>query len=308
MKRTLTLSAAAAVTAVALTACGGGGGSNPLDNTGAASAPASKAPAGAISVGAANFPESALLADIYAGALNAKGIKATTGDPIGAREVYLKALKDGSIDLVPEYIYSLLTYYDKSANQKDPDAIYAALKTKIPSSFTLLDKAAAQDANSIAVTKETAKSWHLTSIGDLAKHSNGLTIAAPPEFKGRHQGMKGLASEYGVKAKLRPLTGKAVALALKNGQVKAANIFSTDPSIKTDGFVILKDPKHLFGSDNVVPLMRKAKATPKVRKVLNAVQAKLTTDGLTQMNKKVQVDHKDPKQVAAQFLKDNGLD
>src|SRR5699024_5203375 len=132
-------------------------------------------------------------------------------------------------------------------------------------------------------------------------------VAAPPEFKGRHQGMKGLKSEYGITADFRPLTGKSVALALKNGQVQAANIFSTDPAIKVDGFVVLKDPKHLFGSDNVVPLMSKAKATPKATKIIDAVQAKLTTDGLTQMNKKVQIDHQDPKKVAQQFLKDNGL-
>lgn len=306
--RTLTLTAATAVTALTLAACGGGS-DNPLDSSGDASgaAPASSAPKGTISVGAANFPESQLLADLYAAALNAHGIKATTGDPIGAREVYLKALKDGSIDLVPEYIYSLLTYYDKNANAKDPKEIYAALKKQIPDSQVLLDMAAAQDANSIAVTQKTAQEWDLTSIGDLAEHSDGLQIAAPPEFKGRQQGMKGLASVYGVKATLRPLTGKAVALALKNGQVKAANIFSTDPAIQMNDFVVLEDPKHLFGSDNVVPLMRKDKATPKVTKVINAVQAELTTDNLTAMNKKVQVDHMSAAKVAKQFLKEHGL-
>ena len=306
MKRTITTAAAAAATALTLTACGGGG-SNPLSTGSSGGAPSSKAPSSTIAVGAADFPESGLLADIYAGALNAKGVKATTGDPIGAREIYLKALDDGSIDLVPEYMYSLLTYYDKNANQKDPQDIYNALKKKIPSSQTILDKARAQDANSIAVTKATADKWHLKTIADLAKHSDQVTLAAPAEFKGREQGLKGLKSQYHFTPKFRPLKGNQVVQALKNGQAQAANIFTTDPSITTDHFVLLKDPKHLFGSDNVVPLMNKKKATPKVVKIINAVQAKLTTANLGAMDKQVQVDHKDPKQVAQQFLTKNGL-
>ncbi|TWP37978.1 ABC transporter substrate-binding protein [Leekyejoonella antrihumi] len=309
MKRTIGIAAAAAATALTLTACGGGSSplSNSSSNSSTGAAPASKAPSTTISVGAANFPESQVLADLYAGALNAKGVKATTGDPIGAREVYLKALKDGSIDLVPEYMYSLLTFYDKTANQKDPQAIYNALKTKIPATQVLLNKSQAQDANSIAVTKATADKWHLKTIADLAKHSSQVTLAAPPEFKGRQQGLLGLQSDYHFTPKFIPLQGNAVVQALKNGQAQAANIFTTDPSIITDHFVLLQDPKHIFGSDNVVPLMNKAKATPQVTKILNAVQAKLTTANLGAMDKQVQVDHKDPQAVANQFLKDQGL-
>ncbi|NHN56725.1 ABC transporter substrate-binding protein [Calidifontibacter sp. DB0510] len=304
MKRMICLSLTAA-TALGLTACGGG--SNPM-SSGSGGGGNSSAAAGTLKVGAADFPESQLLAAIYAGALNAKGVKASTGDPIGAREVYLKALNDGSVDVVPEYAYSLLTFYDKSATQKDAQSVATALKAKLPAKLQILNPAQAQDANSVAVTKETATKWNLKTIADLAKQSDKVIFGAPPEFQKREQGLPGLKSAYNLAPKtFRPLKGNALVQALKNGQVNAANIFTTDPSIKSDGFVVLEDPKHVFGSDNVVPLITKAKATPQVQQVLNSVQGKLTTDNLAEMVKQVVVDKKDAGQVATTFLKDNGL-
>ncbi|MBB2894029.1 ABC transporter substrate-binding protein [Flexivirga oryzae] len=309
MKRTLSVTALGIAASLALAACGGGS-DNPLGNgsSTAGNVPSGTAAAGTIRVGAANFPESELIAAIYAAALNAKGVKATTGDPIGAREVYLKALKQGSIDLIPEYAYSLLTFYDASATQTAPDAVRAALVKKLPAGETILDAAAAQDSNTVTVTKATADKWHLKTIGDLAKHSSEVTFAAPSEFQGREQGLKGLKRKYNLVPKsFRALQGTAIAQALKNNQAQAANIFTTDPSIKADGFVVLQDPKHVFGSDNVIPLISKAKATQQVQTILNAVQAKLTTPKLAAMDKQVQVDHKDVSTVAKQFISSNGL-
>lgn len=309
MKRTLSVTALGVAATLALAACGGGS-SNPL-STGSSTTgnvPKGSAAAGTIRVGAANFPESELIAAIYAQALNAKGIKATTGDPIGAREVYLKALQQGSIDLVPEYAYSLLTFYDPSATQTAPDAVRAALVKKLPGGEIILDAAAAEDSNTVTVTKQTADKWHLKTIGDLAKHSSEVTFAAPAEFQTREQGLKGLKKKYNLVPKsFRALQGTAIVQALKNDQAQAANIFTTDPSIKADGFVVLQDPKHVFGSDNVIPLINKAKATKQVQTILNAVQAKLTTSNLAAMDKQVQVDHQDVTIVAKQFISSNGL-
>ena len=308
MKRTFSVTALGIAATLTLSACGGGSG-NPLSKgSSAGNVPSGSAAAGTIRVGAANFPESELIAAIYAQALNAQGVKATTGDPIGAREVYLKALKQGSIDLVPEYAYSLLTFYDPTATQTAPDAVRAALVKKLPTGEMILNAAAAEDSNTVTVTKATADKWHLKTIGDLAKHSREVTFAAPSEFQGREQGLKGLKRKYNLVPKsFRALQGTAIVQALKNNQAQAANIFTTDPSIKADGFVVLKDPKHVFGSDNVVPLISKAKATKQVQTILNAVQAKLTTPKLAAMDKQVQVDHKDASAVAKQFVSSNGL-
>ncbi|MFZ1287973.1 MAG: ABC transporter substrate-binding protein [Candidatus Phosphoribacter sp.] len=296
--------AAGAVLVVSLAACGGS-----ADPT-AVTTPASASGAvggGSLIVGSANFSESRILAEIYAGALSAKGVTATTRLNIGSREIYLKALEDTSIDLVPEYTGSLLSFYDKAATAKAPDEVYAAVKGAIPPGFAVLDKSAAEDKNSIVVTKETAAKWSLTSIGDLAAHNSELTVGAPPEFQTRQQGLVGLKAVYGVEPATFLPRAEGLPELLANGQIQATNIYTTDPVIPARGFVVLGDPKALFGSDNVVPLLRKDKVNTVVTTTLNAVSAKLTTAGLTDLLKAVDTDKKDAKVVAKEWLTANNL-
>lgn len=300
--------AAALALSVSLTGCGLSG--NALDSgSGGGDCKTDKPKAGAVKIGSANFPESGLLAEIYAGALRAKGINATTTDPIGAREAYLKALGDGSVQVVPEYTGSLLTFLDKEAKEKDPGEVYAALLTTIPCSQIALQPSAAEDSNAMVVTRATANKWGLKTVSDLAEHANEIVIAAPPEFAGRDQGLLGLKSTYNLTPKsFRPLGATAAIVdALKNNQAQAANIFTTDPSIKANDFVALQDDKKLFGSDQVVPLVARPAATPQLQVTLNAVSAKLTTDKLAEMVKQVVVDKKDATQVAKNFLQESGL-
>ena len=290
-----------------LAACGGSG--DPLSTSSTSStASSSGAASGSIVVGSADFSESQLLAYIYAGALQAKGINATTKLNIGAREIYLKALADGSIDVVPEYTGALGFFYDKAFSETDPDKVYAAVQGLIPDTLQVLAKSAAEDNDSINVTKATADKYKLSSIADLASVSGNLSLGAPPEFQTRPQGVEGLTKTYGVTFKtFRALKGQQLVQALANGQVDAANIFSTDPAIAANGFVTLTDDKRLFGSQNVVPLAVKAKVTPQVSAALDAVSAKLTTAALADMLKKTDIDKTDPEVVAKEFLAANGL-
>lgn len=304
---TLTLATTALV---ALGACGSG--SDPLSSASSTSAApsgsSSASGATSIIVGSADFSESTLLAEIYAGALQAKGINATTKLGIGSRDIYLKALEDGSIDLVPEYTGALALFYDNSFAETDPAKVYAGLTGLLPAELQALTASAAEDNDSINVTKETAATYQLVSVSDLAAKAGELTLGAPPEFKDRPQGIPGLAKTYNVTFRtFRPLKGAALVNALKNGQVDAANIFSTDPAIAANGFVTLTDDKRLFGSQNVVPLIVKAKATPEVVAALDAVSAKLTTESLSGMLQQTDIDKADPARVAKQFLADNGL-
>jgi len=307
MKRTILMTGATAIAALALAACGannnptapagGGGGSTGTSGGG-----------GSITVGSADFSESQVLGEIYAGAIKAKGISVTTKPNIGSRDVYIKALQDGSIDIVPEYTGSLLTFLKGTAPSQDPDAVYSALKSTLPPTVVVLDKSTAEDKNSMVVTKDTAAKYSLKSIADLAAHQADITVAAPPEFQTRQQGLVGLKSEYAfTPANFLPLKGAAIVNALTNKQAQAANIFSTDPSISSNGFVTLDDPKLLFGSDNVVPLMRKDKVNDTITAALNAVSAKIDTPTLTDLVKQVDVDKKDASAVAKDFLSKNGL-
>lgn len=307
MKRTIMLTAATAVAALTLAACGGG--SDPTKAAGGG-ATGSSASSTTITVGSADFSESQLLGEIYAGALKAKGVDVKTRPNIGSREVYLKALQDKSIDIVPEYTGSLLTFLKGNSQNNDPNSVYAALKTALPTDLVVLDKSAAEDKNAMVVTKETAAKLSLKSIGDLESRAKDLTLGGPPEMKTRLTGVPGLKRVYNLDFKtFRPLDagGPLSVQALKNGQVDVANIFTTDPSIAENGFVVLDDPKSLFVAQNVVPLITKSKVNDTISAALNAISAKLNTATLGALLKEVVVDKKDAAVVAKEFLTKNGL-
>jgi len=141
--------------------------------------------------------------------------------------------------------------------------------------------------------------------------SSQMVFGGPPEFKTRTDGIPGLKENYGVefgKYTVTDVGGPVTVNALKRGQVDAADIFTTDPAIAANDFVVLEDPKSNFAAQNVVPIIAKDKVTDGVKTVLNGIQAKLTTEGLVDMNGKVSNDKEDPADVAKTWLADNGLD
>lgn len=290
-----------------LAGCGGGGDPLATPTTPNAAAPAA---AGAVTVGSADFSESRLLALIYRGALAAKGVN--VAEPrlgIGAREAYLKGLEDGSINLIPEYTGALALYYQKDFAQTDPQKVYEELSRLLPPGLTILAPSAAEDKDSITVTKATADRYRLRTVGDLSAVAGSLTLGAPAEFKSRAQGVPGLTRTYGVTfGQVRTLKGQQIVQALTNGQIDAANIFTTDPSITANGFVVLDDDKHLFGAQNIVPLLTKEAAKdPKVTETLNAVSAALTTGDVQRMLTEVDIDKVDAQAVARRWLSAKGL-
>jgi osmoprotectant transport system substrate-binding protein len=299
---------AAAVAAVAvllpLSACGG----NPT------TAGSSGGSSSTITIGSANFPENELLAEMYAQAIEAKGVTVHRHLNIGARERYLAALEDGSINMVPEYNGALLAALSKGGVvPKDVNTsaeVNQALKKVLPSGTEILQSSPAEDKDTLSVMPQTAGKYHLKAIPDLKPVAGKLVLGGPPEFAKRYQGMIGLKSVYGVVFKdFKPLDtgGPLTKAALKKGDIDVANIFSTDPQIQTDHFVVLDDPKNLFGAQNVTPIIAKSKATSKVTSAINAVSAALTTQSLTKYLKEVQVDKKDPATVAKEFLDANNL-
>lgn len=287
---------------ISLTACSS---SDPLS-----AAPAKSGSSGSTSivVGSANFPESELIATIYAKALTGVGVDATTKLSIGSREVYFPALKDGSIDLLPEYTGATLSYLDPKATASAPDDVSAALKAALPSGVEMLTPSAAADADTLTVTKATAAKYSLTSISDLKPYASKLVVGGPPEWKTRKEGALGLKSLYGLNFKqFRALDagGPLTLAALKNGQIDAGDVFSTDPNIAA--LFPLKDDKNLFPAQNIVPLIATAKKSTKVDDLLDKVSAALTTDDLVAMNAKLN-DKQPIDTVAADWLKAHDLD
>ncbi|WP_431277227.1 ABC transporter substrate-binding protein [Leifsonia poae] len=289
--------AIAAGALLALSACSSGGG--------ALGGNTSSSSTDTVTVGSAAFGENQILAEIYAQALESKGVKVQKQLSIGQRDVYLAALKDGSIDLIPEYSGNLLQFYDKNSTATSPEDVLAGLKTALPSGFEVLDQSKAQDADSYNVTKDFSTKYGVTSLEDLKKVDIPLVVGANPEFETRPYGIPGLKSVYGVTATLKPYSdsgGPLTVAGLKNGEVQLADIYTTTPAIKE--FVTLKDPKNLIAAQNIVPLINSKKATSTVKDVLNQVSATLTTDDLVQMNEENQGDSKtQPDVIAKEWLK-----
>ncbi|MDL4821336.1 ABC transporter substrate-binding protein [Actinomadura opuntiae] len=307
MKNIIRGAAVGLAAALTLSACGGGGDDNdknPLSGGGASK--------GTITVGGANFPESGLLGEVYAQALEAKGLKVNRKFNIGAREIYYDQVVKGGIGVMPEYNGALLTTsVDKTSTAATTEEVNAALKAKLPPSVEVLNSAQAEDKDSVTVNPQTASKYKLKSIADLKPVANQLTIAGPSEFKTRQQGLVGLKKVYGLDfKKFQPFDAGAQATLVKlltQNKVQAADLFTTDPTIVEKKLVVLEDPKHVFSAQNVTPLVNKSAVNPTAVAALNAVSAKLTTQDLLDMMKRIAIDKDDQEKVAGDWLKKSGL-
>jgi osmoprotectant transport system substrate-binding protein len=315
MTRTTAL-ALALVTGLALSACGGG--DDPLDtadgngadstgsdDTGATGDAGAGGGAGSITVGSANFPGNVVLAEMYAAVLSDAGVDVDTRLNIGNRETYIGGIQDGSIDLIPEYTGALTLYLTGDQEAGDPEAVYEALQGALPESLTVLEPSDAEDKDAVVVTRETAEEYGLTSIADLEPVAGELVLGGPPEWEERFSGVPGLREVYGLEfSAFRPLAAGSnlTAQSLVNGQIDAANIFTTDPAIPENDFVVLEDPENLFVAQNVVPLIREDAVNDTVTEALNEFSASLTTEDLTAALSQVVVDGEDPADVAREYV------
>ena len=288
---------------VAVAACGS---SNPL---GGASGNMNS-----IVVGSAGFPESKIIAEIYARALQTNGFNVGRRLGIGSRETYVPALKDHSIDLVPEYIGNLLQYFEPNETVTMLDAVELELYKRLPGDLSILTPSPAADTDTITVTADTATKWNLKTIVDLAAHSAEVKFAAPSDFQARSSGLVGLHARYGLDiapgnfVAISDDGGAVTVRALLNGTVNAANIFSTSPAIMQNHLVVLDDPEHNFLAGNIVPLVNSQKKSDRLKNVLDAVSAKMTTRGLADLNAAVSGNSGiDPDQAARNWLRDNGF-
>jgi osmoprotectant transport system substrate-binding protein len=300
--------------AIALTACGSS------DDSTSSSASSTPAPAAdqpgkgkpAVTIGDKNFTEQYILGELYAQALRAKGYTVNVKSNIGSSEIIDKALTSGKLDMYPEYTGVILS---ELAHQKqrpsDPDEAYAdAKKFEEGRGFTMLDKTPFFDSDAIAVKHDFASKNGLESVADLKKLGKDLKLGAPPEFKTRYEGLIGLKQQYGVNPTFVPLAIGLQYKALDDGKIQAADVFTTDGALQGGKYKILKDPKFIFGFQNVSPIVSQKVLDAQgsdFGDTLNAVSAKLTTEAMQKMNAAVDLDKQKPAAVAKQFLQANGL-
>lgn len=306
-KKTLLAMGVSAGLTLALAACSSGG--DPLSSD----APAEESSGGSIIVGSADFAESQLLAKIYELALDDIGIDASEKPNIGSREVYITAITDGSIDLIPEYNGYLLEKLDPEAEFTDRDQIQESLFENLPENVTVLDYASAENTNVLVVTKEFSdEHGGLETISDLAEIDDGtFKLAGPPEWRSRpNTGIPAIRDIYGMDFENRfeildgggPLSLAAVV----NGQVEISMLFSSDPAISENNLVALTDDKVLFPPANILPMIRTDKVDDAIEAQLNKVSEKLVIEDLMEMNGRVNAGD-DLTEIAKDWLTETGI-
>jgi osmoprotectant transport system substrate-binding protein len=303
-----------AVLALVVAGCGGdddsGGGGGGETSTQAADRPGQGKPP--VTIGTKDFTEEFVLGELYSQALRAKGYTVNLKRNIGPTEIVDKALTSKRIDAYPEYTGITLAVVAKEDLPKTPEET----ATKAQEFYegrgqTVVGPTPFQDVDAIATTKAFATRNNLKSVADLAKLPS-FSLGARPEFKSRFTGLVGMRKEYGIdNAEFRQLALGLQYQALDKRDVDAANVFSTDAQLASGKYTVLQDPKGIFGFQNVHFVINKDKydqlGGQAFGDVIASVNKLLTNDAMQTMNSAVDIDKKDPKAVAAQFLRANGL-
>jgi osmoprotectant transport system substrate-binding protein len=300
-----------ALVSMLLAACGSSSSSSSASSS-TSSGASSSAPAGSggsLTLGTKDFTEEFILGQLYKQALEAKGCKINYKENIGATEIIDKALTSGQIDAYPEYTgESVATVAKINKNVTSPAQEYALAKAFYAKRGQVMSEMTPfYDTDAIGVKKAYAQKYGLVTTEDLKKIPH-FSLGARPEFLNRQQGAAGMKSVYG----LHNFTFKSLALgvqyqALDNGSVDAVDVFTTDPQLASGKYTVLKDPKNIFGFQNIALVINKNKlsACPNVLQVVNGVNKLLTNAAIISMNKAVAIDKQSAADVAKQFLQAN---
>lgn len=261
-----------------------------------------------IAVGSFAFNESVIVAEIYAQALEANGYAVERKLNLGNREVVKPALESGEIDLVPEYVGTLAGFLG-AEESADSQATWEAAKEAFEvNGVTLLRYSPAQDKNAFVVTAETAAEFGLEKVSDLSSVAAQFVFGGPPECPDRPLCLIGLQDVYGLEfAEFKPLdvAGPITVAALEGGEIDLALLFSTQGIIAANGWVALDDDKGLNPAENLVPAIRVAVVEAygnDLVDLLESVSVALTTEDLTELNKRADLDQEDPALLAGEWL------
>jgi osmoprotectant transport system substrate-binding protein len=315
--------------AALLAGCGSSGGNfsakSFAPSTAVVSLPAGQPGAGkpAVTLGTKNFTEQFILGELYAQALRSKGFTVHLVQNIGPTEVIDPGLLQGQIDLYPEYtgeiVFTLTNVAlgapgGAAAGTAPPpprswqQAYEQAARFEDRRGFTLLQPTPFQDRDQVIVLKAFAATHRLTTIEQL-KGLGPLKLGAYAPEQTRYVGFVGLQQAYGLdNLQFVPLAaGGPIYAALDSGKVQVADGFSTDPQLRSgqSKYVVLSDPKNIFGYQNLAPVVNKAvlkQQGPAFAQTLNAVSSHLSTAAMQKLNAEVVLGHRSPAEAARQFL------
>lgn len=265
-----------------------------------------------ITVGSFNFPESVLLAEIYAQVLEGDGYPVERALDLGSRELIFPQFERGDIDLLPEYAGSALVVGFDGEATGDLDETLERLQDEFTEmEITVLEAAPGENANAFVVTQEFADEHGLESIGDLADVDEDLILGGPPECEDRDTCLVGLQEVYGLDIDFEAIQEVAPRVAaLEQGDVHVALMFSTMPVIAERDLVMLEDDESMVPVENVVPVVRDEivdEYGDELADLIGSVSERITTDVLIELNTEIEVDARDPRDVASDWLEEEDL-
>lgn len=310
MYRTLALGATSLVLIVSACTSGGSTASPAASASEAASKPTVK-------VGSAGFYEAEVVGEIYAQALEAAGYTVERHLAIGERPAVHAAMDGGDVNLIPEYLGGLAGQgLGLETLATDPAEAVAAMQDALAAKgWVVFDYSPGTDADGFAVRQETADQFELATMSDLAAVADQLVWGVAQGCPTNPVCGPGLLSTYGIDLStievesLSPCSPD-IAGSLNDDTIDVAQVCTTQPEIASMNLVLMEDDKHLQPAQNMIPVAAKdlADAAPAdLASTLNAIQAKLTTDALTQLGVAINIQHEDVADVARTFLQDNGL-
>lgn len=288
----------------------GGGGEATGEGCAASTAP-DDAPE--VTIGAQDFGESAILAEIYQQCLEAAGYTVSIQELGGFRDIELQAFEAGDINFAPEYAASMLEALNGEESEATGDA---AETTDLLNGYlsdlglVALEPSEAVDTNAFVMTQERASELGIETISDLADAPEGLTLGAPADCETNPFCLPGLMRVYDIdlSGAFTALEPGAIPDALEAGEIDIALLFSTDSRIVTNDWVLLEDDQDMLAADNVVPVVSTELAdTEGLTELVDSVSATLTTDGLTELNRRFDVDVEDADAIAQSHLEEAGL-
>ena len=269
----------------------------------------------AISIGAQDFGESAILAEIYRQALDAQGFDVDIQTVGGFRDLLFGAFDSGDVNLAPDYVASELEFLNENAGEAtgDVDETFDLLQPRLEKRDLVgLTPSDAVDTNAFVVTQETADDLGLTSLSDLAEKGADLTLGAPQDCETNPFCIPGLQNVYGLdmSSNFTPLDAGVVLTSLQEGAVDVGLLFSTDGRIASENLVLLEDDQHMLAADNVFPVLTQELVDAygdDLTSVLDDISAQLTTEDLTELNRRFDVDREDADAIAESWLSDHDL-
>lgn len=297
--RSRVVGAVLAATALVLTACGSG------DDV---------ADGPTITIGAQDFGESAILAEVYGQALTTAGYSVEIQPLGGFRDIVLGAFESEEINFTPEYAASMLEFLNGDVSEATGDAAETTglLQGYLDElSLMALEPSPAVDTNAFVVTPDTSSSLGITAVSDLAGQE--LTLGGPPDCETNPFCLPGLSEVYGIdlSGSFLPLdAGSVTVQALEAGEIDVAVLFSSSGVIADKGWILLEDDMNMFAADNIVPVVSSAVADAygdDFASLVNEISASMTTAELTELNRRYDIDTEDPDAIAADWLSENGF-